>query len=443
MQARKRALAEHTKFQIQGIAFIIVVSLLLGLTIAIYNKAFTPVERITLLTNRTGNQLAPPADVKVRGLIVGEVRGVRSTGERAELDIALNPDFVQLIPSNVSARLTPKTLFGEKYVELVLPQNPARPIRGGDVIPQDRSAVAIETEQVLDDLFPLLRAVKPAELAMTLNALSTALEGRGEQIGQTLEQQEAYLTELNKHLPGIKENFTRLAQFTELYSDAAPDLLRVLRNSSFISNTLVEKQASLQAFFRDTAVTATTVRAFLAKNEDRIIRLASVSRPTLDVLATYSPGFPCFLAGMADTEEGNRTVRADQGRAPAIHLSLTLAPSRNAYHAGQDDPTWTSSQIPGPTCYGLPNAVTPDKIPPADADLGDGVSSPNHAPGPAGRALSGALIDPSSGYAGTAAEQQVVDALLAPTLGMPADQVPDLATLLFGPLARGTVVSSS
>ena len=35
---------------------------------------------VTLKTDSIGNQLAPPADVKLRGMIVGEVRNVSSNG---------------------------------------------------------------------------------------------------------------------------------------------------------------------------------------------------------------------------------------------------------------------------------------------------------------------------------------------------------------------------
>ena len=54
------------------------------------------------------------------------------------------------------------------------------------MIAQDRSATAVEVERVLDDLLPLLQAVQPQKLATTLGALSQALQGRGEQLGQTL-----------------------------------------------------------------------------------------------------------------------------------------------------------------------------------------------------------------------------------------------------------------
>ena len=49
----------------------------------------------------------------------------------------------------------------------------------------------------------------------------------------------------------------------------------------------------------------------------------------------------------------------------------------------------------------------------------------------------------NSGRAGSAEEQHVVDSLVAPVMGVPADRVPDLATLLFGPMARGTAVGQS
>ena len=56
-----------------------------------------------------------------------------------------------------------------------------------------RTQVAIEVEKVLNDLYPLLRAVQPADINATLNAIATALEGRGELIGKNLEAVDAYL----------------------------------------------------------------------------------------------------------------------------------------------------------------------------------------------------------------------------------------------------------
>ncbi len=90
---------------------------------------------------------------------------------------------MDLIPANVTARILPKTLFGEKYVELEIPAEPSSShIAAGDVITE--TVVPIEVETVFADAYPLLTAVQPAQLAYTLNALATALEGRGDDAGR-------------------------------------------------------------------------------------------------------------------------------------------------------------------------------------------------------------------------------------------------------------------
>jgi virulence factor Mce-like protein len=215
-----------------GVVFLAVLALLLSLSVAVYRQVFTPVVRITLEADSLGNQLDPRADVKLRGLLVGEVREVRADGTKATLGIALKPEHVAHIPSDVHARLLPKTLFGEKYVDLVPPErSSARPIRAGDVITQDRTRVGIEVQQLLNDLLPLLRTVQPGKLNATLSAFATALEGRGDRIGDNLTRVEAYLRRLNPHLPSLKEDIARFADVAEVYGDAAPDLMEILRNT--------------------------------------------------------------------------------------------------------------------------------------------------------------------------------------------------------------------
>ncbi|MGH3550480.1 MAG: MlaD family protein, partial [Pseudonocardiaceae bacterium] len=111
--------------RLQGVAFLVVVSLLIALSIATYSGAFSRGVPVTLRAEHTGLQLEKRSDVKVRGLIVGEVTGVSSTGGGANVALMLKPELVHLLPDNVSARLLPKTLFGEKYVSLILPQVPS------------------------------------------------------------------------------------------------------------------------------------------------------------------------------------------------------------------------------------------------------------------------------------------------------------------------------
>lgn len=429
MKAPRRAAVTHgVALRTYGVVFLLVLGLLVGLTVAVYNKTFVDVVTVTLETDRVGNQLAPPADVKLRGMIVGEVRKVRSDGERATITLALQPQTAGLIPKDVTARLLPKTLFGEKFVDLSIPPRPSgEHITEGDVIPQDRSETAIELERVLDDLLPLLRTIQPAKLNATLNALATALEGRGERLGENLELVDGYFTRLNPELDTIQTDITGLADVTAIYADAAPDLVRMLRNFSVSSRTIAEKSQAYAGFLAGTAGFATTTREFLSENEERIIRVAAVGRPTLQVLARYSPEYPCLLQGLSQSNDF--IGKAFAGR--ELHITLEVVRSRPGYKPGEE-PRWGENR--GPQCYGLPN---PPKPWPGN-HFRDGTSD-----GSSASALPSFLTDPAIGHSGTAEEQRLVGALVAPAMGVRPSRVPDLATLLFGPMARGTAVNQS
>ncbi|MGP3980486.1 MCE family protein [Streptomyces sp. KR80] len=409
-----------TKLRLYGVIFIVVLGLLLSLTVAIYQKVFTPVTHITLQADTVGNQLEPPADVKLRGLIVGEVREVRADGDKASVDIALAPEHVDKIPADVHALLLPKTLFGEKYVDLVIPEkSTAGPISAGDVITQDRTKAGIELQKLMNDLLPLLRTVQPAKLNATLSAFATALEGRGDRIGDNLERVERYFHRLNPHMPALKRDLSRFADVAELYGDAAPDLLRILKNSITTSLTVVEKKDALASALTGTTRFAKTAEEMIDENSSRFITLGRVSRPTLALFARYSPEFPCLLKGLVKAQPLSDAIF----KGGKMHITLEVALPRDPYKPGEE-PQYADRS--GPNCRGLPN---PTKPAPA-IKLNDGTKG-------SGASTHGG----QSGVTSTAAEQQLIGSLVAPVMGVPADEVPSVATLLFGPMARGTAVS--
>jgi phospholipid/cholesterol/gamma-HCH transport system substrate-binding protein len=430
-----------------GTAFIGLLCFLLWLTYAFYAKIFTPTVDVELKTSHIGLQLNRHADVKLRGIIVGEVRNVSTDGDTATVDLALNPDQVSEISSAVSARILPKTLFGEKYVALVPPAaGEGRPIKAGDVISRDKSAVGIEIEKVLNDALPLLQAVDPADLNATLNALATALEGRGTQIAGTLTQLDGYLKKLNPHLPALIQALNKLTQVSQIYSDATPDLVRALRNLTITGNTVVEKQQQLQKFFTDATAFSNTTDAVLKENEDRIIRLGAVSKPVLDLLERYSPEVPCFLQVLTETAP----ILNDTFRNGALHINLELITNQPTPYQPNELPAYKDQR--GPVCVGKnfsqpgakPGPYTQGNpapyIVPNDGVNGDHNKSTRF---PVNLTLNsvapGFAMD--NGAVGTPAEQQQIDSFVGPAMGVPANDVPALATLMIGPLARGAQVN--
>nr|WP_241828510.1 MCE family protein [Saccharothrix sp. CB00851] len=345
-----------------GLLFAALLVALCGLSVAAYQKVFTSRVTVLLRTDHVGNQLQAESDVKLLGVLVGEVRAIRSHGDGAEVELGLRPDQVGRIPANVSARLLPKTLFGERFVSLELPDDPAGALGEGAVIEQDRTSGAIELERVLSDLMPTLQAVRPDKLASALTSMAQALDGRGATLGRTIVELDAYLRELNPQLPVLKEDISRFADVTDVYADAGPDLVRALKDATAVSRTIAEQRANLDTVYTSLTTASADLTGFLRGNGETVVALADRARPTLELLATYSPEFPCVLDAVNAIRPRMDEVLGKGTDQPGLHAEITVVPPGEKYVPGRDDPVHQRGGAPH--CPAGPvNAVAPDQVP--------------------------------------------------------------------------------
>ena len=367
-------------------------------------------------------------------MIVGEVLAFDASAEGAELTLGIYPDEMDTIPANVTGSIVPKTLFGEKYVSLEIPESgPEGQLDVDAVI--DRTEVSIEVEKVLSDLYPLLRTVQPAEINKTLNAMATALEGRGERLGENLETVDSYLKRVNPQIPDIVEDLRLTAQVSDLYADVMPEIASILRNTITTTQTLEGRDAKVRALYTDVAAFSDTSRDFLAENGDNLIRLGEVSAAQLRVFAKYAPEYPCLTGGIVNAGE----LQAEAFRGFTLHIVLEHAPQSS--RAGTGPATAPRfGETRGPE---LPEAAQPAVV----------TVQPGAAPAEHGRRRRRAdrqghqpgrprLLRPAASASPAAApESAMLNSLLGPTLGVTARDVPDLGALLVAPMARGAEVS--
>jgi phospholipid/cholesterol/gamma-HCH transport system substrate-binding protein len=416
------------------------------LSAAFYNKTFITVTPVTLQASHTGTQLALGADVKLRGIIVGDVRKVTTTGSGATISLALQPAKAKLIPQNVLARILPKTLFGQKFVDLVIPPDAsAVSLKSHDVIPEDRSKEAIEVETVLSNILPVLETVSPEKLNATLTAIADSLEGRGNELGDNLARLDTYLRTFNQHLPSFTTDISELASVADSYDQAAPDLLRFLANSSVTSQTITAKQNTLLQFLRDTATFSDTATGVLTDNETRLSQLGQVSRPILDELGSRSSYISQTIDGLAALAPKLEQVFGSGTNKNWLHINLIPVTPKGAYVAPNDCPKYVNKEGAqyGPNC-GTGSAA-------AGADAGSATVLPS-LPAAVQKDLqldsSGtAASDTSSAdnVVGTPAEQQLIASIVgAVTNAQAKTQLSEsgVADMLLGPMMRGTTVKT-
>ena len=463
-------------FALYGVAMLAVIGMFSTLSIMAFKQEFTSVTPVTMKIQRAGLQLLKGSDVKMRGLIVGDVKNIDSTGDGATISLDLNPSMLKNIPSNVNAQLIPKTVFGEKYINLIIPTNPSpRHISSGDTITQDHSTPALEIDQALNDLLPLLRTVRPQDLNSTLSAVANALSGRGEKLGDSTVKLQNYLSQLNPHLPQIQHNFEALAKVANTYDRAAPALLAMLRNFTVTGNTFTDKSAAYSSLLKDLTGTALVTRDFVARNAQNIVTVNAVNKSILGLLAQYSPEFDCLFKGAANLLPRVKGTKATKHTAGVL---IEFHGPKPAYIYPLDAVEYNDYR--GPACYGLPNPpltlptiqfkdgteddprfanrnghtdAQPLNFSYGNPDGGNadnpfaGLAPVQSAASPATSPLLGpssvAAASPSMGDAGSAAEVISMNQILGPILGRSADKVPAIAGLLWGPMARGSEVNVS
>ncbi|PPJ24958.1 MCE family protein [Nocardia nova] len=332
--------------------------------VASYNGSFTSSVRVYVHAERAGLLMAAGSDVKVDGVVVGRVAAVQLADNHAVLALDLAPGQARKIPSNVGAHIEPTTLFGRKFVSLLWPQQPASTrLHDGSVI--DSATGTVEINDTLDTLLGILKVVDPQKINSTLTAASTALDGRGKQVGDLLTDLDHYLGQFNNDIPTLQRDIPLLADNLDTLAAATPDLMTTVTNLSATSRTIVDKQTSLSAFLLSFTGFGNAGSGLMDKAGTPLISALDALEPTTRMLAERAPSFPCFFASL---NQSRKVLERALGGRPGLNIVGTLLLGNPPYAYPDDLPV--NGADGAPTCY--PYAAGSGGPAPGHIDFGDG-----------------------------------------------------------------------
>jgi phospholipid/cholesterol/gamma-HCH transport system substrate-binding protein len=168
--------------KLAGVVFLVLVALVAALVYAQWRGKLTPKTNLTMVSDRAGLVMDPGSKVTYNGVEIGRVKTVsalnRDGKQMAQLNLEVQPRFVDLIPANVDAQIKASTVFGNKYVSFTSPKNPTKTrISSADVI--DASHVTTEFNTLFETLTSISEKVDPVKLNLTLSAAAEVLNGLG------------------------------------------------------------------------------------------------------------------------------------------------------------------------------------------------------------------------------------------------------------------------
>ncbi|TRW80236.1 MCE family protein [Mycolicibacterium sp. 018/SC-01/001] len=310
-----------------GLATVIAIGAVIALALVLFQGGLTRTVTVTVLSPRAGLVMNTDADVKMRGVTVGSVSSIESlpNGE-AKLQLAMIPSQLRLIPANVGVDITSTTVFGAKYVQLVPPATPStQPLAAGAVLRGDH--VSVEVNTLFERLTGLLDAVDPAQLNETLSGLSQALNGRGRDVGQVIDDFDQFLTKQEATYPTLSADLAALPPVLGAYADAAPDLLRIADNSTKISRTIVDEQKKFDVLLLSAMGLADVGNEVLTANQGPLADVLRMLVPTSGLLFQYLDSVSCTLQGLVPFTEG--PVLPEPGL--MVQVGFTLGAERYRY----------------------------------------------------------------------------------------------------------------
>ena len=310
----------------------------------------TPVKAIFSFPG-VGQQLPIGGDVKVRGVLVGRISGIElNDAGDAVVNMRLKRSD---LPASSRAEIRSKTIFGQKWVELILPTAPLDDefLTAGSIIPDDRTREPLELERSLQRGHDLLSAVPFRDLSITFNALAQSFSGQEDDAIDAIEQGLVALRAVNEKGDELDLSLRQLREFSEFLDDNDETLLSFMKSLDSANRALIGSTPEFKASLR---TVPRFLRSFTAFQERINPDLARLIENGADLAELIEP-------------------RTDD----LVDLVLQLQPFTTVWNSGLEQPCagefesgltcWQLYQVPGYESRGLyPEGEAPNFNDPGD-----------------------------------------------------------------------------
>ncbi|MBB3751908.1 phospholipid/cholesterol/gamma-HCH transport system substrate-binding protein [Mycolicibacterium sp. BK634] len=317
-----------------GAIFLVLIVAVCTLIYLQFRGDLTPRTALTMVSSRAGLVMDAGSKVTYNGVIIGRVTKVASA-ERdgkmiAKVTLEVDPRFLSNIPSNVDADIKASTVFGNKYVALTSPKNPASTrLTSSDVI--DASTVTTEFNTLFETVTSIAEKVDPVKLNVTLSATAEALNGLGSKFGQSLVNGNAVLDDVNPQMPQIRQNIQRLSDLADVYTKASPDLWNALDNLTVTAHSLNAQQKDIDAALLASIGFGNTGADIFERGQPYFVRAMADLVTSTRLLDKYSPELFCGLRNIAQASPAALAAFGGNGYSLDTVTEILGAPNPYVY----------------------------------------------------------------------------------------------------------------
>lgn len=273
------------------LAVVFAVVLVGGITTAALNLSRVGKTRIVAYFENS-NGIYTGDDVLVLGVPVGKVEKIEPEPMRAK--ITFDVDDAYKVPADAKAVVVSPTLVTARAIQLTPVYTGGPTMADGAIIPQQRTAVPVEFDDLRKQLEKLTATLQPTQpggqstLGEFINTTADNLRGQGANIRDTLIKVSQAFSALGDHSNDIFGTVKNLATLVSALQSST-DLMRQLnRNLASVTGLLADDPDAIANAAQNLNIAVRDVQSFVAENREPLgtasDKLTSISKAMVDSL---------------------------------------------------------------------------------------------------------------------------------------------------------------
>lgn len=229
-------------------------------------------------------------DVRILGVPVGKIETIEPQPQRAKVSFWLDSKYP--VPRDAKAVILSPSLVTARAIQLTPAYTGGSTMQDHTVIPQERTAVPMEWDDVRAQLKKLTQTLQPTQpggvstLGQFVTTTADNLRGRGADVHDTIVKLSQAMSVLGDHSTDIVSTVKNLSILVSALQ-SSDELMRTLnQNLAAVTGLLANDPNEIAAAVEDLNKAAADVASFAADNRERLgvtsDKLASISTALTD-----------------------------------------------------------------------------------------------------------------------------------------------------------------
>ncbi len=224
-------------------------------------------------------------EVRILGVRVGLVERIEPQPDRVKVTFWVDDEYK--VPADAQAIIISPTLITARAIQLTPAYTGGPVMVDGAVIPESRTAVPVEWDDLRTQLQKLTDALKPTEpggvskLGSFINTAADNLRGQGPDIRQTIINMSRAMSILGDHSDDIFTTVKNISVLVSALTDSADVLTALNGNLAAVTSMLANDPDEIARAVTDVNAAVDDVRGFVAENKEpvgtAVTKLSSIS----------------------------------------------------------------------------------------------------------------------------------------------------------------------